>query len=534
MKSPTLQPRWLLASVLFVGLGWACAGSHAQPLDRPYSDAVSARFPAPAGVWDAPVFAAGRQHFTTNDELAEQLLQLRRLPTPALAQIGIVDVGRSQQDVPIRALRFSRGAGLPVVLLIGQQHGDEPAGAEALLMLARELAQPAKTAVDLSLVLERIEVIVLPRANPDGAELSRRVASNGIDINRDHLLLRTPEAQALAGLVLQHRPVVVVDAHEHTVIGRYLQKFGALQRNDLLLQYAMTPNLPAAIGQASEAWFRQPMLAALAAEGLSVEWYYTNPTAPGDLRLSMGGVQPDTSRNVQGLRHSISLLLESRGVGIGRWHLERRVHSQLVALRSVLRSAAEHAHELIALQRAADAEVSGLACKAEVVLQAATTPTRRELLMLDPVTGADKAVAVQWDSALQLQVLSQRARPCGYWLAGSERAAVNRLRSLGVQVSAIDAPTNLMSQAWIERSRLEMARPDVRGSAADAERQIVRVEVDLRAEPFTAPAGSFYVTLTQPLANLVVAALEPDTQNSWFANRLLLTLDLARRVMVAP
>ena len=35
------------------------------------------------------------------------------------------------------------------------------------------------------------------------------------------------------------------------------------------------------------------------------------------------------------------------------------------------------------------------------------------------------------------------------------------------------------------------------------------------------PAGTYYVSLAQPLANLVAAALEPDSQNSLVANRLL-------------
>ena len=53
-------------------------------------------------------------------------------------------------------------------------------------------------------------------------------------------------------------------------------------------------------------------------------------------------------------------------------------------------------------------------------------------------------------------------------------------------------------------------------------------------QPLAAPAGSYYVSLEQPLANLAIAALEPDTQNSFFANRLLRSLDDAARVMTKP
>jgi hypothetical protein len=416
-----------------------------------------------------------------------------------------------------------------VVLLIGQQHGDEPAGAEALMVVAQELSQGT-----LASVLDHIDVALLVRANPDGAAWNTRVAADGIDINRDHLLLRTPEAQAQARLTRELQPVVVVDLHEHTVVGRYLEKFAAVQRNDLLLQYTMTGNYPQALTVASERWFRQPLLQALSREDLTHEWYYTNPTTPGELRLSMGGMQPDTGRNVHGLKNAISILLESRGVGIGRLHLQRRVHSHVVAVRSLLESAAAHAQDLAALQRSAASGVAAAACHGEAVVLAAASPGRRELLMLDPGTGADKPVQVQWDSALQMRVLRSRARPCGYWLAAQAEPVAQKLRELGVELRRFDSDTSLQVEGWRELSRSESARPDVRGSVADAAHTAIAVQVDLVARAALAPAGSWYVSLDQPMANLVIAALEPDTPSSYFANRLLPTLDAVLRVRAPP
>ena len=51
----------------------------------------------------------------------------------------------------------------------------------------------------------------------------------------------------------------------------------------------------------------------------------------------------------------------------------------------------------------------------------------------------------------------------------------------------------------------------------------------------TPAPGSYYVTLSQPLAALVSAALEPDSQNSFAANRLLeIGAGQLRRVMRPP
>jgi hypothetical protein len=513
----------------------------AQPL--PYAEAVAARFPAPAVRYDVPGLQSGRDEFTSKEELAQAMRALAaREGGPRL-----VVAGRSHEGVPIEALlyagpaapRVARDSGTaldavarparPRVLLLGQQHGDEPAGAEALLALAGRLAPGG----ELAPLLERLEVIVLPRANPDGAAMAQRVGRHGSDINRDHLLLRTPEARAVSALVQEFDPVVVVDAHEHTVVGRYLEKFGAVQRNDLLLQYATTANLPAELTRASEEWFRQPLLAALAREGLTSEWYYTNALVPGDLRLAMGGVQPDTARNVYGLRNAVSILLETRGVGIGRLHLARRVHTHVVALGAILAQAAARADDLLALRASASEEVAARACRGEAVVLAGQTSTTREVLMLDPESGADKPVRVQWMSSLELRPLKVRARPCGYWLAAEADEAVQRLRSLGVRLQRLAEPVPLEAEAWVEITSVEATRPDVLGRVS--ERQTARlVQVSLAPRRMPVAAGSWYVPLDQPLANLVLVALEPDTPNSFFANRLLPNLDSAARVMAAP
>jgi hypothetical protein len=521
--------RFLIALVAAVAATMAGAGAWGQQ-PMPYSAAVAERFPPPAVRYDLPSLDDKREDFTGNDELAEIVGKLVREGGSGGTRIERIDAGRSQQGTPLIALRFSRGtAPRPAVTLIGGQHGDEPAGSEALLVIARQLAGR-----ELGMVLDQVDVLLLPRANPDGAEMLSRVSAGGIDINRDHLLLRTPEAQAVNALLQRQRPIVVADLHEHTVVGRYLEKFKAVQRHDMLLQYATVANLPPALTQASDDWFRKPVIAALAAEGHRSEWYYTNPTTPGNLRLSMGGVQPDTGRNINGLKHAVSLLLETRGIGIGRLHLARRVHSHVVAVRAVLQSAAQHADALLALQRDADAQVAAAACKGEATVYATTTPTRREVLMLDPVTGADKPVPVDWDSALELRALVQRDRPCGYWLAAGEGEAVRRLRALGLAVQTLEAAKVLQTESFVERARGEMHRPDVRGAVADGAQSILRVQVALQKREIRAEPGSHYLPLDQPLANLAIAALEPDTQSSYFANRLIQKLDAVARVMALP
>lgn len=500
----------------------------------PYGEAVAARFPDPSVRYETPGLAEGRRAYTTNAELT-QWLREQATAAHGTTRAQMLDLGLSQRGTPIQALVLTRAAGTeiaaleasrrPTVLLMGQQHGDEPAGAEALLVVARELAQGL-----LEPLLDRINVVIVPRANPDGADAGTRDTASGIDMNRDHLLLQTPEAQALARLVRNYRPMAILDAHEFTVAGRYLEKFHAIQRYDMLLQHATTANLPEFMTRAALEWYRAPMIKALGAESLTQEWYYTTSTRMDDLRVSMGGTQPDTGRNVNGLKNAISMLLETRGVGIGRAHIQRRVHSHVTAITSALRSTAERAGNLEQVRSYEARDIAAQACRGEIVVEAGPTPTQHELIMLDPETGADRVLRVDWNSSLKLIAQKKRPRPCGYWLAGSAGEAVERLKLLGVQVMRVAEPGSALADSYQETGRTSAERQDVRGTIAGSQ-SIIRVQVTPTRSAIDVPEGSYYVPLNQPLANLAVAALEPDTQNSYFANHLIATLGDTARVM---
>ena len=508
-------------------------------LTPPYNAAVAARFPEPTIQYSTPGLGKDRRAFTTNAELAQWLKDLAGMRPANEARPHLINLGTSQRGTPILGLLLTRAksptpavlesAGRPTVVLVGQQHGDEPASAEALLVLARELAPGGL----METLLDKINVIVVPRANPDGSEAGTRVTANGIDMNRDHLLLHTPEARAIARLVRDYRPILVIDSHEYTVVGRFLEKFNGIQKYDALLQHTTTANYPEFLTKASLEWFHGPMVAALKDQGLSSEWYYTTSTNRDDKSISMGGTQPDTGRNVHGLKNTVSLLVETRGVGIGRLHAQRRVHAQVVAMTSALRSASEKAGPLEQVRSFVVKDTSAQACRDQIIVNAAATPTQRDLTFLDPTSGEDRTTRVDWNSSLTLRTLQARARPCGYWLDASATSAVERFKLLGIQVMRVAEAGSLLVEKYEETAREVSERRDVRGGIA-GNGEIIRVKVNPVRAAMDVPAQSYYIPLNQPLANLAVAALEPDTQNSYFANRLVDDLNHTARVMATP
>ena len=527
-----------ISPVLLPGMP-APPAAAAPPAPPPYNAAVAARFPAPTVIYTTPGLQAGRLSYTSQPEVKSWL---REQASAALRSPGtrsaVVPIGRSQRGEEIEALILTRGAGTdpasllatarPTVLLMAQQHGDEPAGAEALLVVARELSQGL-----LRPLLDSINVVIVARANPDSAETGRRLTAGGLDLNSDHLLLNTPEAQSLAQLARDYRPAVVVDAHEYAVGGRYLEKFSAIPKYDALLQYATAGNLPEFLTKAAEEWYRRPLLAALKSQALSTEWYHTTSEDPADKKVSMGGTQADSVRNINGLKNAISFLIETRGAGIGRLDIQRRVHAQVTAVSSILASTAQRTSELAQLLPYIDKEVIAMACTGEAVVEALPTPAQYQLVMLDPITGADKPLTVEWDSSLALRKIKARTRPCGYWLSEASTTAVERLRLQGVQVQRIAEPGAMLGDRYRELSRKSPARQDPLAASAAA-RPVTLVEVVLSRGLVDVTRGGYYVPLNQPLGNLAVAALEPDSPSSFFANALLPDLGSTVRVMSPP
>ena len=506
------------------------------------SPAIAARFPEPAVSFATPAFEPGRSAFTRNDELRAVLHGLARAGDGSARStaIDVLPLGNSQRGAPLEALAFTRppaeaapaaaasasappaaSTRRPAVLIVAGQHGDEPAGTEALVVVAQQLA-----AGRFDRVLDQVDVFLLPRANPDGAALGQRAAADGSDINRDHLLLATPEAQAEAQLERDIAPVVVLDLHEYAVDpALWVAKFGAVQRFDALLQYATTGNLHPFVTKAAQEWFRAPLAASLNAAGFASDWYHTVSADPADRKVSMGGVGPQIGRNANGLKNAVSLIVETRGGGIGRTDLKRRVQVQVAAVTSVLGSAAAHAGDLVKLRQFVEREVATGACQGEAILEATPTPSEYALAMLDAQSGAIRRVTVAWDSALELRVVKSRPRPCGYWLAASESDAVRRLRLLGVEVQQLDAAGEMRGETYRETGRSPI------GEGAEA---TLRLRVQTQPVLLDIPAASYYVSLEQSLASLAIAALEPESPAGYVAHGVIGRVDAVARVLLRP
>ena len=120
-------------------------------------------------------------------------------------------VGRSAEGRTISQIKLGRGT--TTVLLWSQMHGDESTATMALMDILHFFAKFPDHVVTKT-ILRALNVLMIPMLNPDGAERFQRRTAQSIDMNRDALALRTPEASILKERCIHERPQFGFNLHD--------------------------------------------------------------------------------------------------------------------------------------------------------------------------------------------------------------------------------------------------------------------------------------------------------------------------------
>ncbi len=502
--------RSALCAVVAVWPAWGSAQEGAPLIRREQTLQVLARYPSVDLKLDTPALQPGRRTYTTQAELeafvdklpAKRLSKLVLGTTPGGRALPVLMFSREGARTPAEVA----GLGRPVVWFIGQQHGNEPAGGEAMLALAGHLADGELTAL-----LDRVSVVIVPRANPDGAAADTRDSLSGADLNRDHGAPSQPETRLLHALARQLPPAVVVDAHEFTVGRRWVEALGGLQAVDLMLLSATHPMVPEALRALASAEFQPAIEHAVANYKLSSFVYHTMSSRTGERSISVGGNAPGIARNAFGLMGAVSFLLETRGVGIGLESYQRRVATHYIAARAVLETAARLGPALG--QQLAELRRAEATSTADIIV-AHTSPKVPTLLpLIDPVTGQDKPVPVEMLDTRIIDGREERTRPAGYIVTPEKAATLGaRLDPLGVRTCTLNRALEFATERYEVVSR------------ADADRRAINPEralrVRLHAGRELISAGALFIPLDQTAGARLALALEPDTPGSLSALEL--------------
>lgn len=208
-----------------------------------------------------------------------------------------------------------------------QIHPNEPAAGEGALVVVTDLVTDPETAA----LLDDINIVVVPRINPDGSYLFSRATYDGFDMNRDHMSLKAAELAQLHTAYRLFMAEVVVDTHEFTFYGAKTAGY-MNDSNDIETTPATSLNNNAAVTDFA----------------LDMCGYTFEQLKDAGLRVYHYGQTSNNpiGRAYFGLYDCLSFLVETRGIGAGKTNFERRVFSQETAVLSYLTYAAEHSEEI--------------------------------------------------------------------------------------------------------------------------------------------------------------------------------------------
>jgi len=127
---------------------------------------------------------------------------------------GILSVslaGESYEQRPIRL--FTVGSGPVTIFLWSQMHGDESTATAAIADILKYIGTGGGRS-EVDHLLSRTTIHFLPMLNPDGAARRRRRTAQDIDMNRDALAFRSPEAVLLKKVRDAAKPAYGYNLHD--------------------------------------------------------------------------------------------------------------------------------------------------------------------------------------------------------------------------------------------------------------------------------------------------------------------------------
>uniref|UniRef100_L2G8F3 Carboxypeptidase M14B n=1 Tax=Colletotrichum fructicola (strain Nara gc5) TaxID=1213859 RepID=L2G8F3_COLFN len=381
----------------------------------------------------------------------------------------------------------SRGAsnstGKVRVWLQGAVHGNEPAGDQSMLALLGALDANQTWTASL---LEKLDIVILPRYNPDGVFYFQRTLATNYDPNRDHVKLARKQTRDI-----NTAPPPAYHAA------------------DGLFSAAKNLNIHPDIRSLSEELFAKNIGSAMESRGLRWEPYVTGSTSTNPEfkpTFAEAGSDAKIGRNAMGLTQCVTFLIEMRGIYLADQEFQRRTVAGLTMASSVLQTAADNADKVYTTIESSIADFK--TTDAEIIVTDSSPTVQRTFTMVNINNGSVVQVPINFGSTTPVTANITRARPEAYLIPASWADLAERLRVGGLEVENLSGPYKGTVEAYTITSA-EFETGYYEG--------VVRATVT--TEPLTRevnlPAGSFLVSTKQKNAALAFVALEPENIDSY-------------------
>lgn len=399
-------------------------------------------------------------------------------------------------------------------------HAGEVEGKEAMLQLVRELAQGRH-----GRWLDSMVLLIAPIYNADGNErvlltnrplqdgplggMGQRSNAQGLDLNRDHTKLESPEARSLVALFNAYDPHVVIDLHTTN---------GSHHGYHLTYSPPLHPGTDAGI----VAFLREGLLPRVTArirEREGWEFYYYG-NVPGGAGVSTSvergwytfDHRPRFNNNYVGLRNRVAILSEAYAY----LSFADRIRATYRFVQEVLDDLRVRAAQVRRLVEGADrTELAGqrLPLRAEfrrgdtvAVLMGAVDTARnpytgQRILRRRNETRTERMPDFSTFEGREAEVV-----PAAYFVPPPLETVAARLEAHGIRLERLTSPL----PATLERFRIDSSWTAPREFQGHRERTVRGAWEAVRD---TIPAGSWVVRTSQPLGRLAFYLLEPRSDD---------------------
>jgi hypothetical protein len=408
------------------------------------------------------------------------------------------------------------------VYIQGNIHGGEVEGKESAQMLLRGFAQGKHDDW-----LKTMVFLIAPIYNADGNERfalnnrgpqhgpmggqGQRPNAQGLDLNRDHMKLDSPEARAVVKLMNDYDPHVSMDLH--TTNGT---------RHAYYLTYAPPLNQatdPAIISLLREEWL--PWVTRTIKTKYDWDYYYYGNTGGG--RGRAGGPPPERAwrsfdsrprfnNNYIGLRNRIAVLSEAfayasfkdRILATSRFIEENMnfVQANAARIRSVVEEA--DARPIVGTKLGLRSQLAR-GPEVEILMGATTAETHPKDGHRMELRTSDRKPERMVEYGTFEATESERV-PSTYYVPANLTKAIEHLRAHGVRTTTLSKPAKVMVEEFQITGNTVAARAFEGHTERTLQGQWVAAERDL-------PAGTVQVDIEQPLGRLAFYLIEPRSDD---------------------
>ena len=432
----------------------------------------------------------------------------------------LVVASKEGTDTPAVLTRNGR----PTLLAQAGIHSGEIDGKDAGLMFLRDIAAGRKSSL-----LDRANFLFVPIFNADGHERSSefnrpnqrgpihqgwRTTAQNLNLNRDYIKADAPEMRAMLGLLNDWSPSLYLDLHVTDGVDyQYDITFGY---NGYGRQFAWSPKIGAWLDEV----YGPAVDKALTAQGHipgPLVFALNNRDLAGG--IASGVSTPRFSTGYGDLRHIASVLVENHSLK----PYQQRVLGTYVLLEASLRVLGEHGAEL---NSASAADRASRPAKLETNWgnPAVWTDPKAKTVDFDfkgiayeeylsPISGINEVRWLGTPKTYKIKVFRDKSaltlqRPIAYYVPVTKPEVIERLKMHGIRMEVLKE-SQTVSVQMCRLIDAKLAADPFEGHQLPT---ITGVKWEGRDEVF--PAGSVRVPTDQPLGNLAMIMLEPQSSDS--------------------